>query len=290
MKSKKNKIRLILLSLVITALACGLNLILPDDAIAIVDLVTEDIHEAVPNPGGTSKIKLSFGAGDMIIRPGASGGLISGTASYNVADLVPEITAKGDTVTITQDTYEYNITGLPNFGDVENVWDLYFSADPINLEIRAGAFEGAFELGGLAIRELDILDGASNVTLAFSSPNLDAMGSFTYTTGASDVDLLGLGNANFSLMKFKAGVGDYMLDFSGALQRDATVEIGSGLSNIQIVVPEGVPVVLYVDDTLASVTASGNWVKGGDSYTQAGNGPTLTIYIDIGAGIVTLRN
>ena len=116
------------------------------------------------------------------------------------------------------------------------------------------------------------------------------MGSFTYTTGASDVDLIGLGNANFSLMKFKAGVGDYMLDFSGTLQRDATVEIGSGLSNIQIIVPVGVPVVVYVDDTLASVTASGDWVKGGEEYSQTGNGPTLTIYVDIGAGFLSLKN
>ena len=62
------------------------------------------------------------------------------------------------------------------------------------------------------------------------------------------------------------------------------------MSNIQIVVPVGVPVLLYVDDTLAKVTASGNWVKGGEAYSQAGNGPTLTIYIDIGAGFLTLKN
>ncbi len=286
----KNKIQVIFLSLIIATLACRPNLTLPDDAIEIVDLVTENINIAVPNPGGTSKVTLSFGGGELFISPGGSGGLISGTASYNVEDLVPEIAIKGDKVTISQDTYQYNITGLPNFGEVENVWNLYFSTDPIELEIRAGAFDGVFELGGLAIREINILDGASDVTLSFSSPNLTAMGSFTYTTGASDVDLIGLGNANFSLMKFKAGVGDYVLDFSGILQRDATVEIDSGLSNIQIVVPEGVPVVLYVDDALASVTASGNWVKGGESYTQAGNGPTLTIYVDLGAGFLTLKN
>lgn len=286
----KNKIQVILLSLVIAALACRPNLTLPDDAIAIVDLVTENINVAAPNPGGTSKVKLSFGAGDMIIRPGASGAMISGTAAYNVADLALEITTKGDTVTLSQDTYEYNITGLPNFGDVENVWDLYFSADPIDLEIRTGAFDGVFDFGGLAIRELNILDGASDVTLSFSSPNLTAMGSFTYTTGASDVDLIGLANANFSLMKFTAGVGNYLLDFSGTLQRDATVNISSGLSNIQIIVPVGIPVVVYVDDTLASVTASGSWVKGGEAYSQAGSGPTLTIYVEIGAGFLSLKN
>ena len=52
--------------------------------------------------------------------------------------------------------------------------------------------------------------------------------------------MTGLANANFSTMIFSSGAGDYTLDFSGDLQRDATVTITTGLSNLKLVVPKGV--------------------------------------------------
>ena len=47
------------------------------------------------------------------------------------------------------------------------------------------------------------------------------------------------------MLTFNSGAGDYILDISGELQRDATVTIETGLSNIILVIP---------DDTHAIVT------------------------------------
>jgi hypothetical protein len=91
-------------------------------------------------------------------------------------------------------------------------------------------------------------------------------------------------------MIFQSGAGDYELDFSGELTRDATVFIESGLSNFTIIVPEGVNAVVDVDGALNNVNTRGEWDSTGNDYVLAGDGPTLTINVELGAGNLTLRN
>jgi len=158
----------------------------------------------------------------------------------------------------------------------------------MNLTIEAGAYDGNFELGGLSLNNLNIKDGAANVELAFSDLNLVEMSTFHYETGASDVKMSGLANANFSIFDFSSGAGDYTLDFSGELQRDASIKISSGLSNIIIVIPEGVNAGVTVDSGASNINAGSSWSQNGKVYTQKGEGPTLTFVVDIGAGNVTL--
>lgn len=277
-------------ALAFASLACGVTLNLPEDAVETGPIVVEEISIPDPNPGGSTKLKIIFGAGDLNVQPGAGGGLVTGTASYNVEDLKPEFTTSGDSLTLEQGTFSYDIGGLPNFGSIENTWDLYIGSSPIDLELRAGAFKGQFELGGLALEDLEIFTGAADLEVNFSAPNPASMGSFRLTTGASNTDLLGLGNANFSLLEFRSGAGDYTLDFSGQLQRDATVKIDAALSNIVIIVPAGVPALVEIEGGLNNITAEGTWSGSETTFTQSGAGPSLTIQIDIGAGNLILRN
>ena len=51
----------------------------------------------------------------------------------------------------------------------------------MNLVIKAGAYEGNFELGGLSIHSLEVTDGASKVDVSFSKPNLVEMTTFKYS-------------------------------------------------------------------------------------------------------------
>jgi hypothetical protein len=160
----------------------------------------------------------------------------------------------------------------------------------MNLLINAGAYKGEFDLGGLSLQSLRIGDGASDVRLDFSAPNKVEMDSLRYNTGASHVELTGLANANFETLVFKGGAGDYKLDFSGELKRDATVTIDAGFSSVTVVVPEGVAARVFVDSGLSNVDIGGNWEKSGNEYSLAGEGPRLTINVNIGAGSLTLRN
>jgi hypothetical protein len=109
-----------------------------------------------------------------------------------------------------------------------------------------------------------------------------------YETGASNVSVTGLANANFASMEFAGGAGNYTLDFSGDLQRDASVNIKTGVSNLTLVIPAGIPVQITVEGALANVTHDSGWSKNGSIYTQTGTGSRLVIVIEIGAGNLTL--
>jgi hypothetical protein len=246
--------------------------------------VTEDIKVEYPDADEIN-LKLRFGAGQLILNPDAAL-LVDGTATYNYDELKPEINTDGSDVEVRVGDGDVNI--FPNLNNIKNEWDLELGDQPMNLSLESGAYEGEFELGGLALTRLDIKDGASNVEISFSKLNPVEMSTFTYNTGASDVKITGLANANFSLFDFSSGAGDYTLDFSGELQRDASVKIETGLSNFIIIVPEGVNAVVTVQGGLSNVNAGSSWERSGSDYVQKGEGPTLTFVIEMGAGNLTL--
>lgn len=284
----KRNFFLALTIIALASLACGITLTMPDDAIEIGELRTDEIFVSPPSGGTAAEVKLEFGAGDLFIKSGAAGGFITGTATYNVDGVEPRITSAGSEISIEQDPYEFQLGGLPNVKDVENTWDLAFSSHPMTLEVRAGAYDGEFDFGGLAIQELKITTGASKNTINFSSPNLAPMSQFQLRTGASSAELLNLANANFSLLKFEGGAGNYTLDFSGGLNRDATIEIDAALSNMNIIVPENTPTTLQLEGSLTNVNARGLWAGGASTYSLAGEGPTLTFVVKLGAGNLDL--
>jgi hypothetical protein len=115
------------------------------------------------------------------------------------------------------------------------------------------------------------------------------MDTFRYLTGASDVRMVGLANANFAKMEFEGGAGSYDLDFSGDLQQDAEVRVNSGLSSLRIAVPAGVPARVEVQGELSEVVAGDGWSGTGPVYTHAGEGPALTIIVNSNLGSVELE-
>jgi hypothetical protein len=246
--------------------------------------VTDEITVPVPDAENVS-LRLSFGAGDMTLSPGAKK-LVEGTAKYNYAEFEPVVDVEEGDVRIQMGNEDFN--GFPALKDLKNEWDFKLGDTPMDLTIESGAYNGKFELGGLSLNNLTIKDGAANVELAFSEPNLVEMSIFSYETGASDVTMSGLANANFSLLDFSSGAGDYTLDFSGDLQRDASIKISSGFSNTIISIPEEVDAVVTIDSGASNVSVGSSWSKNGNVYKQKGEGPTLTFVIEIGAGNVTL--
>lgn len=277
--------------LAVTALSCNFVNNLPITRVQTGPTRTEDISVPLPDdPETVYEIELGFGAGRLQLSPGAENALISGTATYNVDDFKPEIalSTEGNQVHIFQNTDSFQ--GIPVLdSDLENEWDLKLGDTPISLRINAGAYQGQFELGGLSIQELHVSDGAADAELAFSSPNQVEMSTLRYETGASSVKLSGLANANFSDLIFKGGAGDYELEFSGDLQRDASISIDAGLGSVRIIVPEGVAADLSFDGSLTNIKTSGSWSSSGGSYTTSGEGPGLHFTVNMGAGNLELE-
>ncbi len=278
------KILPIILILTLVLAACSFHIDLPVTQ-KVGPTVTDEINVPVPDSTQTVDLTLKFGAGTLKLHPGASA-LLSGTATYNISDFKPTVTVNASAVSIVQGNWR--LTGIPDISNIKNEWDLALGTAPMNLTIDGGAYQAEYELGGLALANLTLSDGAADTKLNFASPNLAEMSLLSYSTGASNVSLTGLGNANFTSLEFNSGAGNYTLDFSGQFQRNGSVHIGTGVSNMTLVIPSGLPAQLTVNGGLSNVTHDSGWTKTGNVYSQTGTGPQLTIVVEIGAGNLTI--
>jgi len=273
-----------ILVLALASMACGFSIDLPKQS-----QPGPEVKEPITVAGKGAeemRLTLSFGAGTLKLSPGAGDALVDGTAVYNFDELKPEIVRDGNNVEIKHSDFK----NLVNPNDIVNQWDLKLGSMPIDLTINAGAYNGNYELGGLSLTNLTVKDGASNVDLTFSEPNPAEMSVLRYETGASDVTLTGLANANFSTLMFNGGAGNYTLDFSGTLKRIGVVKIEAGVGDVQLVIPKSVNARVTVESTLASINHSSGWEQNGSDYIQKGDGPELTIIVKMAAGNLTITD
>jgi hypothetical protein len=266
-----------ILALSLASMACGFTINMPDRP-----QVGPDVKESitVQDPGSKmTRLSISFGAGKLKLSPGAKN-LVDGTVVYNVEDLKPVVIESGSNIEIKQG----NLNSLPPVRDIKNEWDLQLGKTPMDLAIAAGAYEGTIELGGLSLKSLEVRDGASNVDLSFSRANPVEMSVLQYATGASDVKLTGLANANFATMTFSGGAGNFTLDFGGDLQRDAVISVDSGFGNVSLIIPSNVSARVTVESAAVNINHSASWAENDKEYTQEGQGPTLTFIVKMAAG------
>lgn len=182
--------------------ACGFNFNQPVTKIETGPTQTVDIQVPMPEETSTGvELNLEFLAGEMKLAPGASGYLASGAATFNAVDFEPKVEANGTSYTLRSG--DLKVEGIPSFkDDIKNEWDLQLANTPMSLNIKAGAYAGNFELGGLSLEKLAISEGGSDFKGVFSEPNQVEMSSFTLSTGGSRMELKGLANANFEQMTF----------------------------------------------------------------------------------------
>ena len=291
------KIALLLVGMatLLATIACSFNFLPLQTSIRVEKLetgptVSEDVEIPVSDSDETS-LEIVMGAGELYVAPGARGALLQGVIHYNVEEFEPHIISEDGYVQLRQGENESGEYTFPDItGDVENTWDLQLGNTAMELILTVGASRSEIELGGLAINDLRVTQGASDFELTFSEPNQIEMSTLRFTGGASDAKLNELANANARDIIFTGGVGRYTLDFSGELQNDLYVKIEAGLGGVIIIVPEGTAARADFEGTLADVDAYDDWRRSGDTYTLEGTGARITFDISMGLGGLDLRN
>ncbi len=276
------RILIVLTIIILTSLACSFNVDVPKVSTENEQVFT--INQPIPDDREASELEIAMGAGRLNIS-GGSEEWVSGEINYNVSLWDPEIYSKANGIKISQETKSQ--IGIPD-NKVVNDWNIQLGDHPTDLEINAGAYQGDLDFSGVPLTRLSISDGASQGKVRFDSLNPVEMSSLHYATGASQVDLIGLANANVENIYFDAGPGSYTLDFSGDLQKDTKVEINYGLGDLKIIIPKGVPVLIIVEGGLNNVELRGTWNVLGNEYSLDGSGPQLTFDITLGLGNLQL--
>lgn len=278
----KKQLIITVLVLLLASIACSLQ------NIQMETIETRAVNVSEPLPDNFNETELAFKmtGGEFALLPGAEG-LVNGNITYNVEQWEPEFTRRQNYYEIKQ-VNPFSFSGIPT-GDVENNWNLFLTkALPLKISIEGGASENEFDFTGLQLTNLKIIQGASDTTIRFDSPNPLVMENFTFTTGASTAKIFGLGNANFKTMTMSGGAGDYTLDFSGSLSQEATVDIKAGISNITIIIPADMKAVINNQGTVTNINTQGTWLLTDNTYTTLKEGFTLNINLDLSVGSVTL--
>lgn len=280
----KRPLIFVLILMLLATLACSVNITIPK--METIDPVTFNINEAIPAGASSAQLKFNMGAGTFDLA-GSPEKLVEGTIRYNIKGWDPQITRSGNEVTIDQGQ-ETNISGIPT-EKLINEWKLTLNNSlPLYVQINAGAYKGNLDFSSLHLRRLEIVDGASQTKVFFNVPNPEKMELLSYKTGASQVELTGLSNANFTTMTFDGGAGNYTLDFSGKLQAVANVTVKTGVSNITLIFPAGMSAKVINSGAVANINTEGTWTVNGDTYQVSGDSPLLTIHMETGLGNIKL--
>lgn len=179
--------------------------------------------------------------------------------------------------------------------DSKNDWDLTLSTRyPTELDLEVGAAEADIDLGGMRLTDLSLDMGAAKGTIDFSKPNPERIHEMSMEIGASSLDVLNLGNANFDYLKFSSGAAATTLDFRGDFHGDAEVSLDIGVGSADIILPKGLAVRVTGDDGFfSSIDFHGGDVErvrrgARETADYAEAADRLTIDLDVSMGSVDI--
>lgn len=229
-----------------------------------------------------ARVNVRFGAGDLTLAAGDPDQLFEGTFRTNVAEWAPEVSWGDGRLRIDQGSSE----GIPTTDDVVNEWELYFSPEAeLEMDLEIGASDGELDFTGLAVTDLSLGTGASNMDVTFNEPNPADMDELRIQAGAADLMVEGIGNASPGRVRVDGGVGDLTLDFTGAWTKSTDVNIMAGASAVTLIFPRDVGVQVEVEG-LGSVDADADFSRSGDTYTNSAFGTAdVEIVVDLSVGV-----
>ena len=198
-------------------------------------------------------VKMDIGAGIIDLRKNRTGDILNAKVEYDPDELRVDIEYDADkdegTLYLESDSKRKGI----DLDKEDHYWNLEFTDRiPITFEIDVGACEADLDFSGLKIDRLDMDLGASSVDVDFQKANPVRIHKMSIDVGASQLTIIGLGNANFDRLIFDGGVGDFTLDFSGDFEHRARVDIDVGLGSLTIRLPEDAGVEINSESSFLS--------------------------------------
>jgi hypothetical protein len=210
------------------------------------------------------RVKVEYGAGTLTLSPAEEDVLYSANIRYDAAAFTPVHTYRDGELRIGFESG--NVRGRNLKAGHLNV---HLSQKvPVELQLQFGAAEAELNLGGVAVRRLDVQTGASRTRLHVSEPNSTTCTVADIQVGAAQFHATGLGNLRAERLRVKGGVGDVVLDFTGDWAEDMSASVEMGLGSLTLRLPDGLPVRIVRSGRLASFDGEG-LTRRGETYTSA---------------------
>ena len=131
----------------------------------------------------------------------------------------------------------------------DNQWNVTLSTRyNTSIDMEIGACDAEIDFGGIPLEEVSIEVGAASGVIDFSKPNPVRLRELSIDAGASSIELVSVGNANFDEFTFSGGVGSFEIDLRGKYDGESEVEIEIGLGSADIILPRDVAVQIETED------------------------------------------
>jgi hypothetical protein len=215
--------------------------------------------------------RIEYGAGSLRLEPGLPGELYRMNLSYDEDRFLPlsDFDVSSRSVVLGLRARGQGGVRVVSRNQLEQVARVAISPRvDLALDLTLGAVDADLELGGLRISDLDLKTGASQATVRFSRPNPTRCRRASFSAGAAEVEVLALGNSRCEEIEFEGGVGQVLLDFSGASSSSARVRVKMAVGGITLRLPRKAGIRITMDKFLSSFESAG-LVRREDAFVSA---------------------
>jgi hypothetical protein len=214
--------------------------------------------------------RLEYGSGNLRLQPGDPRDLYRMSLSYDEDRFLPISDFDSPAGTVHLGLKARGEGGVRVVSRNQLRQSALISLSPrveLNLDLSLGAVDADIELGGLRLSEIDVKTGASQATVRFSHPNTMRCRRATFSAGAAEVSIIGLGNSRCEEIVFDGGVGKVLLDFSGSASHNARAALKMAVGGITLRLSRAAGVRITMDKFLSSFEAAG-LVRRGDAFVS----------------------
>lgn len=106
------------------------------------------------------------------------------------------------------------------------------------MKVKFGGGKSLLDFSNLKLKRLRLSSGASDTKIVFNTPNEEELDYLKIESGASNLNVVGLGNANCPEMDLNLGACNATLDFSGNLRKNLYSEIIMRVGKLTLLVPK----------------------------------------------------
>lgn len=213
-------------------------------------------------------VRLEYAAGSLRLAPSRSSELYRMDLSYDQDRFTPVSdfdAASGSAVLGLRAAGEGGVRVVSR-NQLQQVASVSISPRiDLALDVTLGAVDAEVELGGLRISNLVLNTGASRAVVRFSQANATRCRRATFSAGAAEISVLGLGNSRCNEIDFEGGMGKVTLDFAGAWSSSARVQVKMVVGELTLRLPRRAGVRLTMDKFLSRFEPEG-WVRRGDAF------------------------
>lgn len=204
--------------------------------------------------------RLEYAAGSLRVGPGEWNELYRMDLSYDGERLVPlsDYDAGRGSVSLGLRSSGGAGVRVSSRNQLQQVASVVLSPRvDLSLELNLGAADAEVELGGLRVSNLELNTGASRTAVAFSRPNAARCRRASFSAGAAEFSVTGLGNSRCDEIEFDGGVGSVTLDFGGGWSSSSRAKVTMAMGGLTLRLPRTIGIKITMEKFLSSFEPAG---------------------------------